>query len=193
MTKLNRYAQIIERIFLDKFRKGAAEVPFERDDIVRVASRLGIQLPKNIGDLVYTFRYRAPLPEAIRNTAPEGEQWLIRPAGTARYCFSLSKQPAIVPNSMLAETKIPDSTPGLIEKYALSDEQALLAKLRYNRMLDIFTGVTCYSLQSHLRTNVKGVGQLETDEVYVGVDHRGALRPARAGQGGKRPVERRAD
>lgn len=31
--------------------------------------------------------------------------------------------------------KVPDSTPGLIVKYALSDEQALLAKARYNRRL----------------------------------------------------------
>jgi len=71
------------------------------------------------------------------------------------------------------ETKVPDATPGVIEMYALSDEQALLAKLRYNRLVDIFTGVTCYSLQSHLRTTVPGVGQVETDEVYVGVDRKG--------------------
>ncbi len=58
--------------------------------------------------------------------------------------------------------------------YALSDEQALLAKVRYNRLIDIFTGVTCYSLQSHLRTAVSGIGQVETDEIYVGVDRRGA-------------------
>ena len=72
------------------------------------------------------------------------------------------------------ETKIPNSTPGLIEKYALTDEQALLAKLRYNRLIDVFTGVTCYSLQSHLRTAVPHLGQVETDEIYVGVDRRGA-------------------
>lgn len=59
------------------------------------------------------------------------------------------------------------------EKYALTDEQALLAKLRYNRLLDIFLSLTCYSLQSHLRTQVNNV-QIETDELYVGVDHRGA-------------------
>lgn len=45
--------------------------------------------------------------------------------------------------------------------------------MRYNRLIDIFTGVTCYSLQSHLRTNVPRLGQVETDEVYVGVDKRG--------------------
>jgi hypothetical protein len=54
------------------------------------------------------------------------------------------------------------------------DEQALLAKVCYNRLIDIFTGVTCYSLQNHLRTTVAEMGQVETDEIYVGVDRRGA-------------------
>jgi hypothetical protein len=40
-------------------------------------------------------------------------------------------------------------------------------------LLDIFTGVTCYSLQNHLRTTVQGIGQVETDEIYVGVDKLG--------------------
>jgi len=57
--------------------------------------------------------------------------------------------------------------------YALTDEQALLAKLRYSRLIDIFTGLTCYSLQSHLRTTVPSMGQVETDEIYVGIDKRG--------------------
>jgi hypothetical protein len=75
---------------------------------------------------------------------------------------------------MIPETKIPDATPRIIAKYALSDEQALLAKLRYNRLIDIFTGVTCDSLQSHLRTTVPKMGQVETDESYSGLDKRGA-------------------
>jgi hypothetical protein len=136
--------------------------------------------------LVYTFRYRGALPQSIRDTAPAGEYWVIRPAGNARYCFALSSQPIILPNPALAETKIPDSTPGLIEMYALSDEQALLAKLRYNRLLDTFTGITCYSLQNHLRTNVPNVGQVEVDEIYVGLDRKGAhyVLPVQA-KGGK--------
>jgi hypothetical protein len=56
----------------------------------------------------------------------------------------------------------------------LDDEQALLSILRYNRLVDVFTGLTCYSLQNHLRTTVPGMGQIETDEVYVGIDRRGA-------------------
>ena len=55
----------------------------------------------------------------------------------------------------------------------MNDEQALLAKLRYNRIVDIFLGITAYSLQNHLRTTVKGIGQIEIDEVYVGVNRNG--------------------
>jgi len=108
------------------------------------------------------------------SSLPEGKHWIIRGAGRGRYRFALSDQPEIIPNSMMAETKVPDSTPGVIEMYALDDEQALLAKLRYNRLIDVFTGVSCYSLQSHLRTTVQDLGQVETDEIYIGLDRRGA-------------------
>ena len=82
--------------------------------------------------------------------------------------------PHIIPNNLLVETKIPDATPGIIARYAFGDEQGLLVKLRYNRLIDIFTSVTCYSLQNHLRTTVPDMGQVETDEIYVGLDQFGA-------------------
>ncbi len=74
---------------------------------------------------------------------------------------------------MLPVSKVPDATPGIVARYALNVEQALLAKLRYNRLLDIFTGVACYSIQNHLRTTVQAIGQVETDEIYVGIDKGG--------------------
>ena len=80
----------------------------------------------------------------------------------------------LIPNPNLVITKIPESTPGVIAKYAFSDEQAVLARVRYNRLVDIFLGIACYSLQNHLRTTVPGMGQVETDEIYIGVDKRGS-------------------
>ena len=172
----NRYGRILEHIFAKKYRKGATTVEFEREDIVRAAEALGIELPKNLGDLIYSFRYRAELPSSIIKKAPPGRVWLIRPTGRSRYAFAavVGATTTIKPNAVLAETKVPDATPGIIGMYALNDEQALLAVLRYNRLIDVFTGVTCYSLQSHLRTTVRDMGQVETDEIYVGVDRRGA-------------------
>jgi hypothetical protein len=169
----NRYAQIIERIFFSHYSEGATEVCFERKEIEHVAQELNINLPKNLGDIVYSFRYRVMLPETIRAKATEGQEWIIRPAGRSRYCFALVNEQSITPTAMKAETKVPDATPGLVAMYSLDDEQALLAKLRYNRLIDIFTGITCYSLQNHLRTFLSGIGQVETDEIYVGVDKKG--------------------
>jgi hypothetical protein len=171
----NRYTQIVEKIFFNYYTEDATEVPFEREDITRVARELKIKLPKNLGDILYSFRYRSALPESIRAKAPKGQEWIIRPRGRSSYAFVATSSTTFVPAEItIAEIKIPDATPGIIAKYALSDEQALLAKLRYNRLIDIFTGVTCYSLQSHLRTTVPKMGQVETDEIYIGLDRRGA-------------------
>lgn len=147
---------------------------FEREDIVKAAAELGIALPKNLGDLIYSFRYRTELPFSILARAPAGEAWIIRPAGRSKYRFVLVTDVPLTPNPILAVTKVPDATPGIIAKYAFSDEQALLARVRYNRLIDIFLGIACYSLQSHLRTAVADMGQVETDEIYVGVDKRGS-------------------
>ena len=170
----NRYEQLIERIFLAHYKRGSTQVTFDREEIPATANRLGIQIPKNLGDLIYTFRYRVGLPSAIVDKAPKGKEWIIRPIGRSKYQFVLVAKWTITPNPALSRIKVPDATPGMIVKYALSDEQALLAKLRYNRLIDIFTGVMCYSLQSHLRTSIPSLGQVETDEVYIGVDRQGA-------------------
>lgn len=172
--KANRYEQIIERVFLSHYKPGAKKVSFSREELLSAAAKAGLKPPKNIGDLVYSFRYRNALPESIVKKAPPGLEWIIRPSGKSLYTFAAISQPRIQPNPALAETKIPDATPGVISKYALNDEQALLAKLRYNRLIDIFTGVACYSLQNHLRTFVESVGQIETDEIYIEIDRRGA-------------------
>lgn len=170
----NRYSQIVEKVFFRHYQDGAKEVPFERDDIIRAARELKIKLPKNLGDVLYSFRYRASLPESIRAKAPTDQEWIIQPRGRSKYAFVATSLTIIEPSARQPEIKIPDATPSVITKYALSDEQALLAKLRYNRLIDIFTGVTCYSLQSHLRTSVPKMGQVETDEIYIGLDKRGA-------------------
>ena len=169
----NAYANIIEEIFNSKYRHGDTSVPFERREIEETARRLNIDVPRNLGDLVYSIRYRMALPDSIVNTAAQDREWAILPAGRSVYEFRQVRFSEITPNSQMIRTEIPDSTPGAISLYALSDEQAVLATVRYNRLIYVFTGLTCYSLQNHLRTAVRGIGQVETDELYVGVDTKG--------------------
>ncbi|MBX3011566.1 MAG: hypothetical protein KF832_08655 [Caldilineaceae bacterium] len=173
MAGIPRYTQIIEKIFFRHYHFGATEVAFARSEINEVAAELGLKPISNVGDAIYSFRFRSELPQRIKDTAPVGLEWIIRQAGISQYKFVLSKFVNIVPTEGLVVTKIPEATPGVIAKYALDDEQALLAKLRYNRLIDIFTGITCYSLQNHLRTTAPALGQVETDEVYIGIDMRG--------------------
>lgn len=169
----NRYHALAERVFVERYRDGDLVVEFARGEIESAASELGIALPKNLGDIIYSLRYRTDLPKAISDTAPKGMEWTIKGMGRSRYAFCLVPKIELGPNPSLAATKIPDATPELVAALALSDEQALLAKIRYNRILDLFLGLVTYSLQSHLRTTVKAIGQIEVDELYVGVDRRG--------------------
>ncbi len=169
-----KYDDIISGIFFDRYEAGATSVRFERNDLATKAHQLEIAIPKNLGDIIYTYKYRKRLPQEIINTAPESFYWRIKNVGTAQYEFVLTQGSEFVEiDTMLATIKIPDGTPSIVKKYSISDEQALLAIVRYNRLIDIFLGVTCYSLQNYLRTTVTGIGQVETDEIYVGIDKAG--------------------
>ncbi len=169
----NRYRVLIERVFFDHWSEGVTEFEFARAEIEAHAAEQSITLPKNIGDLIYSFRFRTPLPESILATQPDELEWIIEGAGKARYRFRLTKITRIVPSETLVTISIPDATPELIRAYALDDEQALLAIVRYNRLIDTFLGLTTYSLQNHLRTTVAGIGQIEIDELYIGLDKHG--------------------
>ncbi|MBB3835207.1 hypothetical protein FHR55_003451 [Xanthomonas arboricola] len=171
--KPNRYTRIIEDIFTSRWKRGMKELTFERNEIEVVAKNLKIKLPKNLGDVLYSFRFRNALPIAISETAESGKEWIIEMKGRGLYAFRQVPLSRIRPNPDFEAIKIPDSTPEIIRQYAQTDEQALLAIVRYNRLIDIFLGLTTYSLQNHLRTTVSGRGQIEIDELYVGIDKEG--------------------
>jgi len=172
--KPSRQSQIVQAVFFDRFCDGDISVEFSRQDLFDACEKYGIEPLKNMGDgALYSYRYRTKLPKKILKTQPEGKEWVILGRGISKYEFRLVSKSNIEPNRNLISIKIPDSTPEIIKKYAFTDEQALLAKIRYNRLVDTFFGITAYSLQNHLRTTVNSIGQIEIDEIYVGVDRDG--------------------
>ena len=54
---------------------------FTRAEFVSVAKTLGIVAPSNLGDVLYSFRYRNELPKAILDKQPAGRVWVIFPNG----------------------------------------------------------------------------------------------------------------
>lgn len=173
MAEANRYRALVEKIFFDHYTGAETAFIFTRQEIKDAARELDIALPDNLGDVIYSFRFRTVLPKRIVATQPEGMEWVIELAGRSQYRFALVRINRIRPREDMVEIAIPDATPEIIRAYALDDEQALLAIVRYNRLIDTFLGLTTYSLQNHLRTTVKGIGQIEIDELYVGLDKHG--------------------
>lgn len=174
---MNRYEEILARIFKAKYRKGQARIRVERTDFDKAADGLKIDRIKNLGDIVYSVRYRTELPDEIQATAQANCEWIILGAGKGAYEFRLARKAKVVaadPDTR-EQIKILDSTPEVLALYAPSkDEQALLTRVRYNRIIDIFLGLTCYSIQNHFRTTVDNIGQIEVDEIYIGFNKQGA-------------------
>ena len=75
---MNKYDAIIRTIFADHYRPGSTTLLFAREELLQKAALLGIEAPKNLGDIVYSYKYRASLPDEISSTAPEGFYWRIR-------------------------------------------------------------------------------------------------------------------
>lgn len=165
----NAYDQLLVSIFKNKWRSGLNELTFTKDDLIDVAASLGLRI-KNLADVLYTYRSRRPFPAHIA----EKGNWIIAAKGSGKYAFVKVTQAAIVEvPSTLKLFPIPYAVPEIVAMNLANDEQGLLTIARYNRLLDVFTGLACFHLQSHIRTHVKGHGQIEVDELYVGVDKDG--------------------
>ncbi|MCB8948244.1 MAG: endonuclease [Ardenticatenaceae bacterium] len=171
---MSKYEQIIEWIFSRNYQAGDVIVTFNRDELATASAELGFPRIKNLGDIPYSFRFRRELPQKIQAIAPKNAEWIIVGMGIGEYAFRLASPGKIEPQLHYFPIKIPDATPEIVRHYAPgTDEQALLTRARYNRLIDLFTGLTCYSIQNHLRTTVREIGQVEVDEIYIGVNKRG--------------------
>ena len=51
------YSLILERVFFKHFHDGATSI-WKRDELLEAANELDVRAPKNLGDLIYAFRYR---------------------------------------------------------------------------------------------------------------------------------------
>jgi hypothetical protein len=171
-NKLSSFSELITTIFRNHYHKGITEFEFALDELIQVAKTAKIKLPKALNEIISDFRFKTAMPDEIAKTAPKGFKWVIK-VGRENYSMKLRRVNRFTPSNSWHQIKIPDVTPTLVADSALTVKQAVLAKVRYNRLIDIFLGVTAYSLQNHLRTTVPEIGQIETDEIYVGVRNTG--------------------
>ncbi len=166
------YDRVILRVFerLQARYGDADRMPFRKEEVEQVIAELGVAV-RNPPDVPYTYRTgRSKLPEQILR---QGHWAIDADKGKSGYVFvRLQRSPYIDIPSDLEAIPIHDATPQIVLKHTGTDEQALLSRIRYNRLVDIFMGLTAFHLQSHFRTTVAG-SQVEIDDLYIGVNTEG--------------------
>jgi hypothetical protein len=181
-NKKDAYKKIIIGVFEKHYKPGIRRFAFSRSELLAEAEKVGLDVESsadsttrtaNIGDVVYTYRFRKAFPPEILKTAAKEKMWIIAGAGDGQYEFRLITTPKLTADEGRFTTKVHDATPEIVRRFALNDEQAILARIRYNRLIDMFCRCVAYSLQNHLRTNIRGIGQIEIDELYVGSNRQG--------------------
>ncbi|PSG98472.1 hypothetical protein BRD56_00605 [Thermoplasmatales archaeon SW_10_69_26] len=172
LTQFSDYEQVLLAVFAEHYEEGDEEIEFEKDEFADAADDLGLRI-RNIPDVVYAFRSRRPLPDPITTIG----DWIIQPAGKGSYKFQLLQSAPQFDLNFEAyqPIEIYNSVPEVVQKFLRDDEQSLLTTILYNRVIDIFTGLTCFHIQNHYRASVPGTGQVELDSFYVGVDDKGEL------------------
>lgn len=163
-----RYDEVVIEIFRRHDGASKDEFEFERSELSEIYAARFDEPLGNPGDVPYTYRSgRRELPSEIASTG----NWIIEPRGKGRYAFKqVSRSPYVVCPPHLKRIGILDATPDIVLKYGGRDEQGLLTKIRYNRLIDIFLSLTAYHLQGHVRAYVSNSGQVEIDDLYLGVD-----------------------
>ena len=169
---LTQYDEVLLGVFLAHYKEGADRLVFRKDELLEICREHGITV-RNIPDIVYTYRARRPLPSRILSTG----HWAIEPAGRGKYAFRLLHNPPRfdIPFRDYAPVDIYNAIPEVVEGLLRHDEQSLLTRVLYNRLVDIFTGLTCFHIQNHYRSFVADMGEVELDALYVGVDKTGVL------------------
>lgn len=172
---MNRAEKVIVSIFKEVYEEGKDSLPFNLG-MVRKASNEYIGEDKNTNDpdIMYRFKTgRSEIPDEIKK---KGE-WVVKSrSGQGNYEFVKldgGKYLDIPSHSDFEAIEVLESTPDVVLKYSSDDEQSLLSRLQYSRLLGTFLKLTVHHLQSHVQTSVQKIGQVEVDDLYVGVDKEG--------------------
>jgi hypothetical protein len=181
-AKQIRYNIVIEALFakLRTLHGPVGEMDYSGKELRDLIAELlkSKQLDADVGnvpDIKYTFDARRDFPAAI---AGDG-YWAIVGRGKGKYRFvrmphrNLISLATDLPVAIEENRKKTDETPRIVRMVLGNDEQATMARVRWNHLVRDFTGLqTVYQLQGHERTTVSA-GQIEIDEAYIGEDASG--------------------
>lgn len=158
-----------------------SDIPFSKTRLVHHGSELvrhGISsrklVVKNFPDALYTFRARAHLPVERLQDGNFAIIW----RGKGHYAFVKIPIPNRLrfPMTPMTTQRIQNRIPDWVRPYLGHDEQDMLTRIQAHDLIAAYLGLKeSFRLQSHLRIGVKGNGQVEVDELYVGRTDQGEV------------------
>src|SRR4030066_702989 len=115
------YDKIITALFKQKLKssKTKDKLDFTKDELVHTARRLKLDL-RNPPDVVYTYRTRKALPDAILKTG----NWILVPEGKGKFAFAkTTREPFVEIQQGLAHVEILNALPEIVQKNPANDKQ----------------------------------------------------------------------
>ncbi len=169
----NPLPKLVERVFFLNYGPGLTAFTFNGDDIADAACAIGLDLTEEGIDPENAIGRHFDLPQTVRETQPNGSEWVIEMRAPGKYVAKLVRESRLLPQARVPLVKLPDATPQIVTSCVLSEEQSLLSKIRYNRLVDLFLGVVAHPLENRPRAPLHEYGEIEIGEVYVGIDRDG--------------------
>ena len=169
---MGKYEDTIIQVFNNKLDDGyntEEEIPFDRTDLQKAMDELDITV-RNVPDIPYAYRSRRQLPDSLKEHGYNAIILDDQGSADAVYLFTKTEQLIEVPDEFdQTYVTTAEDLPEPVQAYIGKDEQGVLTQVRYTGLLDDFTGMDTYHLQSHLRMRVRN-REAELDDFYVGVD-----------------------
>lgn len=172
---MGKYAELMIETFEMKLEDGATTdgpIRFTSNDLRTAIGNIDHDFTR-LSDAVYYYNNRSSLPDELQE---HGYKHVISIGGEGQdgvYVFT--KVPQHIDNTEEYDETIlieEEALPAPIREYVSGDEQGSLTQVRQANVIDQITGLTCYHLQSHFRTEIENQ-KMEADELYIGVNEDG--------------------
>lgn len=167
MAENNKAKSFIKHLIEKNFTASQDSIPFSRDDVSLYCLKKFKKIPKNVGDIIYSLRYRMDYLSTFDHLLDPDYTWTLLSLSTGQY--ELKPMPKLkLPDltSVPVISKI-DKTPEHIHNLRPLNDQSLLMKIYQNKVLSEFLEDDLILLQAHHKVNLKDWGQAEIDGIVA--------------------------
>lgn len=172
---MGKYAEVMIETFEIRLENGATKdgpIRFTSEDLRTAVGNTDHDFAR-LSDVIYYYNNRNSLPDEIQKHGYKHVISIGGEGGDGVYVFT--KVPQHIDNTDEYDESILIEEEALappLREYVSGDEQGSLTQVRQANIMDELSGLTCYHLQSHFRTEIKNQ-KMEADELYIGVDGEG--------------------